>query len=216
MNIFLSLILVIIISTVDVQANEGADELEAIQKHYDSVYTFRAHFIQHAYIKLMDQTQESSGIVAVKKPGKMRWTYNAPDPQILVSNSQTLWLYIPEENQVTKAMVDDIYTTNTPALFLSGKGKLTDTFRVSKINRDSGILSVFLMPKLGNQDLKQLTLLVDDKNYQIVGSRVYDRLGNKTEILFSAIEVNVKLPDSLFEFEVPEGVDLLDTTIQPQ
>tara|TARA_B100000686_G_C16751784_1_gene952991 strand:- start:938 stop:1588 length:651 start_codon:yes stop_codon:yes gene_type:complete len=216
MKIIFNLVLLSAILTVNVLANEGQAALEKIQKHYDSVNTFRAHFVQRAYVKLMDQTQESKGEVIIKKPGKMKWVYNAPDPQILVSNNQTLWLFIPEENQVTQASVRDIYTTNTPALFLSGEGKLAEAFRVTKINRDSGILSVFLVPERDDQDLKQITLLADDKNYQIVGSRVYDRLGNKTEILFSAIEVNVKLPDSLFEFEVPEGVDLLDTTIQPQ
>ncbi len=144
----------------------------------------------------------------------MKWTYNAPDPQILINNNKYLWLYVPEDNQVTKASVKDIYTTNTPALFLSGKGEIAKEFRVTKISRAEGILSVFLIPKKNDQDLKQLTLLTNDKNYQIIGSKVYDRLGNRTEVLFSNIETNVPLPDSLFEFKIPEGVELLDTTNQ--
>ena len=228
MKIFFNLILMLALTTFNVWAEKGASELQAIQKRseaaalnaiqkrYESVNTFRAHFIQRAYIKLMDQAQESEGEVAIKKPGKMIWTYKAPDPHILVSNNKTLWLYAPEENQVTKASVENIYTNNTPAIFLSGKGKLAEAFRIEKVSHDSDILSIFLIPNENNQDLKQLTLMVNDKNYQIVGSRVYDRLGNKTEILFSNIEINVQLSDSLFEFEAPEGVELLDTTVQPK
>lgn len=214
MKKIINLIFLLTFSVSSVWAGKDKVVLDAIQERYETVNTFRAHFIQRAYIKLMDQTQEAEGEVVVKKPGKMKWTYKAPDPQVLVSNNQTIWLYIPEENQVTKASVQDIYTTNTPALFLSGEGKLAESFSVKKINREVGVLIVLLIPKLKSHDLKQLTLLVSDKNYQILGSRVYDRLGNKTEILFNNIQVNVQLPESMFEFKVPEGVELLDTTFQ--
>ena len=214
MKRIINLIFLLTFSVSSVWAGKDKVVLEAIQERYETVNTFRAHFVQRAYIKLMDQTQEAEGEVVVKKPGKMKWTYNAPDPQVLVSNNRTIWLYIPEENQVTKASVQDIYTTNTPALFLSGEGKLAEAFNVKKINREVGVLIVLLIPKLKNRDLKQLTLLVSDKNYQIIGSRVYDRLGNKTEILFDNIQVNVQLPDSLFEFKTPKGVELLDATLQ--
>ena len=214
MKKIINLIFLLTFSVSSVWAGKDKVVLDAIQERYETVNTFRAHFIQRAYIKLMDQTQEAEGEVVVKKPGKMKWTYKAPDPQVLVSNNQTFWLYIPEENQVTKASVQDIYTTNTPALFLSGEGKLAESFSVKKINREVGVLIVLLIPKLKSHDLKQLTLLVSDKNYQILGSRVYDRLGNKTEILFNNIQVNVQLPESMFEFKVPEGVELLDTTFQ--
>lgn len=195
-------------------AGDDQATLEAIQKRYDSVKTFKAKFVQKAYIKVMDQTQESAGEVYIKKPGKMKWTYRAPDPQVLISNNQTLWLYLPEERQVTKALIEDIYTTNTPALFLSGKGRLADSFDISSVTRDSKKITVVLAPKQKDQDLDRLVLFIDNKNYQIIGSKVYDRLGNRTEILFSNIEINLEFPDRMFDFQVPKGVDLLDMSLK--
>lgn len=196
-------------------AESDQDILTSIQIRYDSVYTFKAHFVQKAYVKIMDQIQESKGTVSIKKPGKMKWIYKAPDPQILISNNKTLWLYVPEEKQATKASIEDIYTTNTPALFLSGKGKFADSFRIEKVTRAKEKITVILIPEKKEQGLDKLTLLADNKNYQILGSRVYDKLGNRTEIMFDQISVNIEIPDSQFEFQVPQGVDLMDTSVQP-
>jgi len=60
--------------------------------------------------------------------------------------------------------------------------------------------------------MQKLALIVDNKKYQILGSKVYDSLGNTTEIRFKSIEINLTFPDSLFDFETPEGVDLIDAS----
>jgi len=140
----------------------------------------------------------------------MKWIYNAPEPQVLVSNDKILWLYIPDEGQVTKVPVDSIYSSNTPALFLAGKGKLTDSFNVIKVSKEKGLITVVLIPKEEDNSVDRLVLVANSKSYQIVGSTVYDKLGNKTEINFSDIRVNRKISESTFRFEVPEGVELLD------
>ncbi|GJL80069.1 MAG: hypothetical protein NPINA01_30580 [Nitrospinaceae bacterium] len=191
-------------------AGEEQEALDAIQKQYDSVDSFTAKFLQKSYVKTMNQSLEARGEVQIKKPGKMKWVYNAPDPQTLVSDEKVLWLYIPNENQVTKVLVDSIYSSNTPALFLAGKGKLTDSFNVVKVSKDKDRLIVELIPLEEDQSLERLVLYADNKNYQIVGSSVYDNLGNKTEIHFSDIQVNVKIPDETFRFKIPKNVELLD------
>lgn len=191
-------------------ASEEQIMLDAIQKQYESVKTFTAKFVQKSHVKTMNQTVEAQGEVQIKKPGKMKWDYNAPDPQILISNQKTLWLYVPDEKQVTKVPVESIYSSNTPALFLAGKGKLTDSFNVVQVLKEKGRITVVLVPKQEDNSLERLVLFADNKNYQITGSSVYDKLGNKTDINFSDIEVNRPIADNTFVFQVPEGVELLD------
>jgi len=191
-------------------ASEEQNLLDAIQKQYESVTTFTAKFVQKSHVKTMNQTVEARGDVQIKKPGKMKWVYNAPDPQILISNQKTLWLYVPDEKQVTKVPVESIYSSNTPALFLAGKGKLTDSFNVVQVLKEKDGITVVLVPKQEDNSLERLVLFADNKNYQITGSSVYDKLGNKTDIHFSDIEVNRPVADSTFVFQVPEGVELLD------
>ncbi len=184
--------------------------VDAIQKQYDATDTFQARFIQKSYLKILGQSQKAEGFVSIQKPGKMKWNYRAPDRQILVSNDQGLWLYLPDEKQVTKMKVQSIYSSNTPALFLAGRGKLTESFTIGKVTEESGLYVAELIPRNRAQNLSKMVLLADKKNYQIVGSRVYDNLGNKTEMMFSDIQTNPNLNKKLFQFEVPKGVELID------
>lgn len=190
--------------------NEDWAVVDAIQKRYESAQTFKARFFQKSYIKMMDQVQEAKGEVLIKKPGKMRWTYRAPDPQTLVSNNQTLWLYVPEDNQVTKTSVHNIYSSNTPALFLAGQGKLKETFDILSVTQDNDRIVAELTPRKKEQGLARLVLYADKKNYQIIGSSVYDKLGNKTEMIFMSIQVNLDIPEEVFEFKIPDGAFVID------
>ena len=184
--------------------------VDAIQKQYDATDTFQARFIQKSYLKILGQSQKAEGFVSIQKPGKMKWSYRAPDRQILVSNDQGLWLYLPDEKQVTKMKAQSIYSSHTPALFLAGRGKLTESFTIGKVTEESGLYVAELIPRNRAQNLSKMVLLADKKNYQIVGSRVYDNLGNKTEMMFSDIQTNPNLNKKLFQFEVPKGVELID------
>lgn len=186
--------------------------LDAVQKNYENVLTYEADFIQKFYIKMMDKTQNIKGTVSIKKPGKMKWSYGAPDTQILISNGSILWLYVPDEEQATKVPIESIYSSNTSALFLAGKGKLTQTFNVESVNLDKDPICITLIPKANDQALTRLQLFANKKNYQITGSTVYDKLGNKTEIRFSNIKTNREIPEQTFQFQAPANVEVLDYT----
>ena len=189
--------------------------LDAIQSQYEKILTFEADFTQRSYVKMMNETQDVKGRVQIKKPGKMRWVYGAPDTQILISNEKTLWLYVPDEEQATKVPVESIYSSNTPALFLAGKGKLTHAFDVESVSQEDKNIFVTLVPKSAEQGLARLVLQADKKNFQITGSTVYDKLGNKTEIRFNRIQVNQGIPEEQFQLKTPPGVEILDYTQTP-
>ena len=195
-------------------SNEQA-AVNAIQKSYESVLTFKATFKQKAFIKMMNRVEIAQGEVQIKKPGKMKWVYNSPDPQVLISNKNNLWLYLPEDNQATKISVESIYSSNTPALFLAGKGKLTDTFNIAQVLTEKDKITVVFIPKEKESNLNRLLLRTNKKNYQITGASVYDKLGNKTDINFREIRINEKIAESVFEFQVPAGVEIQDFTPNP-
>ena len=189
--------------------------LDAIQRQYEKVSTFEADFTQRSYVKMMNQTQSVKGTVKIKKPGKMKWVYGTPDTQILISDGKNLWLYVPEEEQATRVPVESIYSSNTPALFLAGKGKLTQSFNVESVSEENKNILVTLVPKNDDHGLARLILHADKKNYQITGSTVYDKLGNKTEIRFSQIRINREIPEEQFQLKTPPGVEILDYTQTP-
>ena len=211
LQLFLGLFL--FASPAHIEAGSREQEMvDAIQKNYEAVDSFKALFVQKAFVKMINQVQETRGEVQIKKPGKMKWVYNSPDPQILVSNEKTLWLYVPEDEQVIKMPMDNIYTSNTPALFLAGRGRLTQSFEVAQVTEDENQITLIQKPRDEEHSLQKLVLFADNKNYQITGSSVYDKLGNKTEIWFSDIRINEEISEETFHFEIPPGIELLDYT----
>lgn len=212
-----SIVFIFVLSSVLIGHAETPEQqaLDAVQKNYENVLTFEADFTQKSYVKMMDKSQDAKGTVSIKKPGKMKWTYGAPDTQVLISNGKTLWHYVSDEEQVTKVPIESIYSSNTPALFLAGKGKLTQAFNVESVNLDKNPICITLTPKEDDQALTRLQLFANKKNYQITGSTVYDKLGNRTEIRFSQIKTNRDIPEKTFQFQAPPNVEVLDYTKHP-
>ena len=212
-----SLVFIFIFLSVQTGQTETLEQeaLDAVQSNYEKILTFEAEFAQKSYVKMMDQTQHTKGTVSIKKPGRMKWIYGAPDTQVLISNGKTLWHYVADEEQVTKVPIESIYSSNTPALFLAGQGNLIQTFNVESVSLETNTICITLTPKKDDQALTRLQLFANKKNYQITGSTVYDKLGNNTEIHFSKIKTNKDIPEKTFEFQAPPDVEILDYTKNP-
>ena len=48
----------------------------------------------------MEITDRAAGKAFFKRPGKMRWEYETPDRQTIITDNETLWIFRPEYNQV--------------------------------------------------------------------------------------------------------------------
>ncbi|MCC6554801.1 MAG: outer membrane lipoprotein carrier protein LolA, partial [Polyangiaceae bacterium] len=61
-------------------AGPTADEIgKRVQQFYDATKTFQATFTQTYTIKVQNVKKVSTGKVIFEKPGKMSWTYDAPN-----------------------------------------------------------------------------------------------------------------------------------------
>ena len=78
---------------------------------------------------------------------------------------------------------------------------------------EDGQIVLVLVPRVSEGELGRLRLTVDPDSHDIVGAEVRGPLGNLTRLRFSDRRRNTGLDDSLFEFEVPPGVDLIEARI---
>src|SRR6266542_1365653 len=97
----------------------------ALQKKYDAIRDFTADFVHDSEGGILRKKQTERGFVQVKKPGKMRWDYKAPEPKVFVSDGRRIYLYVPADNQVIVSPVPDQDQATTAVLFRVGKGNLT-------------------------------------------------------------------------------------------
>jgi len=187
--------------------------IEKMQKNYDLAKDFRAHFSQKYTNVAFNRTKVSSGEVAFKKGGRMRWDYDKPDPQMFVSDGKTLWLYEPNDKQAFRQSLKESQLPGALA-FLLGKGKLTDEFEIALAgeiaygNKVDYRLS--LKPKQPQATYKSIYFIVDAKSFYVTESVLVNAQGDINDITFSDVKVNTKVPDTLFKWSVPAGVRTID------
>jgi outer membrane lipoprotein carrier protein len=191
--------------------------VQKIQEKYDQTDDLSANFRQTVYIASLGQEQKGQGKVYLKKPGRMRWEYEEPEEQLIVSDGELLWIYDPSLNQVVEHNWEQAYPSKVPTLFLAGLGKLEKDFLISFLssqtdNEQSNIYWIKLIPKDKQLNLTELVLGVDAKTFLIQESRAQDNLGNITKFQFYDIKINSGLSDTVFHFTPPEGVEKIDTS----
>jgi len=190
----------------------GQEVLKEVQKRYEITHDLEANFIQETLGKMMKGLPRAEGKVYFKKKGMMRWDYKTPN-QKLISNGVTLWYYQPEEKQVLIYNVSKAIGERVPLAFLSGEGNLSRDFTLTNFNEsiaqgeDHFILE--LIPKQPFQALAKLILTVDKKTYMVVQTDVYDEFGNVTRTRFIDIKTNLSPPNSIFNFTIPPGTEVL-------
>jgi outer membrane lipoprotein carrier protein len=191
-----------------------ASELAAaLQRKYDGVTDFAADFV-HAYEGgvLRKQITER-GKLQVKKPGKMRWEYTAPEEKLFVSDGVKMYSYIKQDKQVIVSDVPAADQATTPTLFLAGKGSLTRDFTPSLVGAPAGSppgsQGLKLVPKTRQREYDWLTLVVDPVSLAIRGLVTVDAQGGTSRFSFTNMKENVGMADKVFEFKMPRGVDVV-------
>jgi outer membrane lipoprotein carrier protein len=188
--------------------------LERMQKRYDEAKDFRARFSQNYSRAVVGRATLSTGTITIKKPGRMRWDYDKPEPRMFLSTGQVFWLYEPSEKQAFK---QDLKSSQLPAAlaFLMGKAKITDEFDVS-LAKDArhgrpGDYRLALSPKQPQSAYKSILFIVDPKEFLVRESVLMDAQGNTNHFVFDDLAVNTKVADSVFKWTPPAGVRVVDT-----
>src|SRR4249920_3055043 len=89
-----------------VSADATAPELaQALQKKYDAVKDFSADFTHTYEGGVLRKQITERGRLIIKKPGRMRWQYTAPEEKLFVSDGVKMYSYIPQDKQVIVATV---------------------------------------------------------------------------------------------------------------
>jgi outer membrane lipoprotein carrier protein len=182
-----------------------------LQQRYDETRAFRAEFKQEMRVVSLGASDESTGTVVFKKPGKMRWDFQTPHAQQIISDGNLLWIYQPEDKQVLKAPFKGAFVSTTPVSFLLGVGRITDDFRPAPDPRGCSAtrLYVGLTAKNAAEDVGAIAFGVDRTTFDIVEAAVTDPMGNVTTLTFSNIARNIDIPDASFRFEPPPGIDVI-------
>ena len=180
--------------------------LDGLQRHYRESRSFSAKFREEiAAVGAPKRTR--TGTVYFLKPGRMRWEFDEPSKELIVSDGTQLYNYDPELNQVVEAPLAQALRSPGATEFLLGAGDVAKDFNASLLDGASnGLTNLKLVPKSEGNTVE---LGLDPNSYDVETIRVIDQLGNVTSLKFTDIVNNTPVSDSIFKFAIPPGADIV-------
>ncbi len=172
---------------------------------------FSARFHQTSTLAAMDITDTASGKIFVKPPDRMRWEYETPEKQTIITDGKTLWIYRPLDNQVMRGKAPAYLGGGQGGSFLSDIRTLKKAFRVTLESHRPNLPAVLrLTPKEPVPDLVELLVSVDPETFQIIRIVTRNPYNDKTQITLSDYRFDLTLDEDLFQMKIPESAEVFE------
>ena len=187
--------------------------LDRLQRHYHDTNSFTAKFNEEI-ATVGAPKKNRTGTVSFRKPGRMRWEFDDPEKQTIVSDGETLYSYDPDLNQVVETPLKQALKSSSATSFLLGIGNINRDFKAAFAHpaTPTGLVDLILDAKSGGYVIQ---VGLDPKGYNLMTLTLTDQLGDVTRIDFSDIHDNVELSDSTFAFKTPAGADVVTAPASP-
>jgi outer membrane lipoprotein carrier protein len=184
--------------------------VDSLQKTYETTPDFVADFRQETEVKTLNRNLKAWGNVSFKRPGKMLWRYEEPKGQFVLADGKHLYFYQPEQNQIIKSQLKNAFRSDIPLSFMLGLGNLKKDFNAALKANEPTQYVLRLEPKGESGGFSEILVGVTKSSSDISWVSIRDASGNLTTLRFSGMRKSVGLKDSLFQLEVPKGVDVVE------
>jgi outer membrane lipoprotein carrier protein len=180
---------------------------DPLQRFLDGFNSLEANFVQRLINENGDELEKTEGVLHLQQPGKFHWSYEIPYTQKIISNGDVLWVFDEDLEQLTIREMGDAID-QTPAGIILGNNDIAEHF----VQVNMGVIEnhdwIELTPR--NLEAQYNNIRIGFEDSKLTMMIIVDNLGQTTRIDFSNVEKNIKLSSTLFEFEVPEGIDVID------
>ncbi|MCH8307244.1 MAG: outer membrane lipoprotein chaperone LolA [Gammaproteobacteria bacterium] len=176
-----------------------------------NIRTLKGRFEQSLVDADNQLVETSSGTLEIQRPGQFRWVYVEPYEQVLVADGLNVWSYDVDLAQVTVKPQLEVLR-NTPALLLGGSEDALDQFDYVGSFSDRGTVWIRLRPKDTESGFNKVELGFTDGN--LTRMMFSDNLEQTTLIALFDVSLNEDIDAERFQFEPPEGVDIVGTPVK--
>jgi outer membrane lipoprotein carrier protein len=181
--------------------------IRRVDDHYNRLTSLRARYTEHYAGMSLDRTE--SGTLTLKKPGRMKWSYDAPPGKVFVLDGKFAWFYTPGDAQVTRAPAKQLDDLRSPLRFLLGHTQLAKELDQLTTTPDGPNFRITGVPKGMAQRVRLLTLVVNPTG-EIQSMKIEEMDGAITEFAFTGIEEDIAVKPTDFVFVPPAGVTVVD------
>jgi outer membrane lipoprotein carrier protein len=201
-----------------------------LEARYHSARTLEASFLER-YAENGRVVRVEAGTAYFRRPGKMRWEYQAPEKNVFLVDGKTAWFYVPADHTVTRVPAKESSDWRTPLALLAGDMKLSRvcgqvvTAIDEKPEDPEHVMLYCQLRGAGSKSLKESSgasrsqkpvnsevvfLEIDTKSGDLWRVLIRDPGGIEIEFHFTNWRMDPPVPDSLFRFEAPQGVAIVN------
>jgi outer membrane lipoprotein carrier protein len=219
-----------ILTSLSSQGPEGKIIAAKLEARYRGARTLAAAFLER-YSENGQIVRSEAGMAYFRRPGKMRWEYQAPEKNLFLVDGKTAWFYVPGDHTVTRAPAKQSTDWRTPLALLAGEMKLSRVCaRVEPATAEKPATqdnAVLYCPLRGEgsgsqqegsaaantQDARpdeSVYLEIRPATGELARVLVREKGGVEIEFKFTAWRFDPPVADSFFRFDVPPGVAIVN------
>ncbi|MGA8160622.1 MAG: outer membrane lipoprotein chaperone LolA [Acidobacteriaceae bacterium] len=178
-----------------------------VDHHYNALHSLEVHFVQN--YEGMGMHRHEAGVLLLKKPGRMRWTYTDPDGKLFILDGYDGYFYSPGETEAQKVPEKQLDDLRSPLQFLLGHTELEKELKnLTVTDSGNGLYVLAGVPKGLEQRVASLKITVTADG-TIRSMTIEETDGVTNAFQFSGEAENVPAPNSAFVFTPPPGVHVV-------
>ncbi len=182
--------------------------LENFLKKFSGIKTFQVNFIQIYRSSLNEDSEE--GILYYKRNMKFCWKYVKPERKEFLLIGKRAFFYVPSDSQVVVSSVDRSDFENSIFKIFESKDlkELDKQYIIDYVGERDGAYSYFFSP-CKDVEVKNFSIFINGKTFmpEKIFLRNFD--GSENIFIFSNYKLNIKLKDSIFKPNFPEGTEII-------
>jgi outer membrane lipoprotein carrier protein len=180
---------------------------QRVDKYYNGLHSLRTSFTESFHGMGIDRRE--SGVLLLRKPGKMHWSYTDPPGKVFLLDGKYAWFYSPGDAQVERLAAAQLDDLRSPLRFLLGHTQLQKELEGLTLTTTDTGLQLSGVPKGMQKRVEKIVLGVSADG--IIHSMViHETDGAQTAFTFKDSQANAPAPDTDFVFHPPPGIPVVD------
>lgn len=184
----------------------SAGGVAQLRQFVETARSAQGEFEQTVFAASGRKPQRASGSFVFARPGKFRWTYDKPYPQLLVSDGDKLWSWDRDLNQVTVKRLGDALGS-TPAAILAGDDAIERNFELAEAGSSDGLEWVHAKPRQADSSFESMRM--GFAGGVLKRMELKDNFGQTTLIEFRTLVAGARPDPAQFRFVPPPGADVI-------
>jgi outer membrane lipoprotein carrier protein len=180
-----------------------------VDDHYNHLQSLKTSFTEQ--YDGLGMHRSESGMMLLRKPGRMRWEYQSTAGKLFVLDGKYAWFYAPGDTQVQRIAASQLDDLRSPLRFLLGHTKIeSELTGLMLTTGQSGSYVLSGQPKGQQKRIAKLSLNITAAG-TITGIEIDEVDGAQTRFSFTGEQPNAQIPESAFHFTPPAGIPVVDS-----